>query len=500
MWDYLGKIRQAGSRDICLLRFIPGSEDEKSGYVHLYSYLSGRSRCGVVGNPPKYVKDLYIVPLASHSKILQVLLPFEGPCLEGNRPHMLIGIVVRQKLKRPRESSESSTHGKSPHSHPDKTSALSSAAKKSKPTKKEETEAYSPTAEGDDGASDAAPYIPTPTHLETTSDATSDVSVSVSSTTKDSVSVTSAATLSASAAVNIISSILPNLQTPGPAVSKTATTPGVSSSDIISSILPSLQASTASMTASKIILSNLQTAAASAAASKTTTSVRSSLFSPPSASSSKVSVGPEVRSVGDGKSSESTTSRVSSNTPSIDNMPLALKALMEDLKGNTQMVKAVDKRTEPDRREREKKEAKEASAKEASETEKKDSTKEMQAKDSNSVIPGHGEVKESDSNIPGFDTTHRLSPLAPKADLLQGDVDLCIQGETEARLLSSVHDQDNRFTSHLHPGPDSMPPPPPHDLGFPPPPPSSSSFMLPAHQPPVLPPPHLAMEVPDIDY
>ncbi|KAL8578841.1 hypothetical protein ACOMHN_022134 [Nucella lapillus] len=772
MWDYLGKIRQAGSRDICLLRFIPGSEDEKSAYVHLYSYLSGRSRCGVVGNPPKYVKDLYIVPLASHSKIPQVLLPFEGPGLEGNRPHMLIGIVVRQKLKRPRESSESSTPGKSPRSHPDKTSASSSAPKKPKPAKKEETEAYSPTAEGDDGASDAAPYIPTPTvskarvasstpssssptpsslgsrsqvkdksshrsastakepspiedaepyspsrpvaeddedapydpedlptsegkpgsqtvkkpdskmtvaaegkessHLTATlvgqklqadklqpsaqveapkadssipsastwkpavtSAATSDVSVSVSSTTKDSVSVTGAATLSVSAAVNIISSILPNLQAPGPAVSKTATTPGVSSSDIISSILPGLQtsasstmsktttpkvsstdlissilpglqASTASMTASKTILSNLQTAAASAAApktilsnlqsaaasaaapktilsnlqtaaasaaaSKTTTSVSSSLFSPPSASSSKVSVGPKVSSVGDGKSSESTTPRVSSNTPSIDNMPLALKALMEDLKGNTQMAKAVDKRTERDRREREKKEAKEASAKEATETEKKDGTKEVQAKESNSVIPGLGEVKESDSNIPGFgeardesvepvsagaktftggsdktfasasgedktfasasgedktfasasgedktfassageekfeevssstDTTHRLSPLAPKADLLQGDVDLRIQGEREARLLSSVHDQDDRLTSRLHPGLDSMPPPPPHGLGFPPPPPSASSFLLPAHPPPVLPPPHLAMEVPDIDH
>ncbi|KAL8569592.1 hypothetical protein ACOMHN_044730 [Nucella lapillus] len=244
-------------------------------------------------------------------------------------------------------------------------------------------------------------------------------------------------------------------------------------------------------------------------------------------------------------------------------MPLALKALVEDLKGNTQMVKAVDKRTERDRREREKKEAKEASAKAASETKKKDSTKEMQAKETNSVIPGLGEVKESDSNIPGFgeardesaepmnagadtftggsdktflpllvvrtrlfasasgedntfassageekfeevssstDTAHRLSPLAPKADLLQGDVDLRIQGESEAHLLSSVHDQDDRFTSHLHSGPDSMPPPPPHGLGFPPPPPSASSFLLPAHPPPVMPPPHLAMEVPDIDH
>jgi hypothetical protein len=66
-------------QDLCILRFIPGSDDEKVAYVHLYSYLNSRSRCGVVGNAPKHVKDLYIVPLASHSRIPQVLLPFDGP-------------------------------------------------------------------------------------------------------------------------------------------------------------------------------------------------------------------------------------------------------------------------------------------------------------------------------------------------------------------------------------------------------------------------------------
>lgn len=50
-------------------------------------------------------------------------------------------------------------------------------------------------------------------------------------------------------------------------------------------------------------------------------------------------------------------SRISSLTPDTENMPLALKALMEDLKGNTQMSKAVDKRTERDRRDLEKKES-----------------------------------------------------------------------------------------------------------------------------------------------
>ena len=69
----------ASFQDMCILRFIPGSDDEKVAYVHLYSYLNSRGRCGVVGNAPKHVKDLYIVPLASHGKIPQVLLPFDGP-------------------------------------------------------------------------------------------------------------------------------------------------------------------------------------------------------------------------------------------------------------------------------------------------------------------------------------------------------------------------------------------------------------------------------------
>ena len=68
---------------MCILRFIPGSDDEKVAYVHLYSYLNSRGRCGVVGNAPKHVKDLYIVPLASHGKIPQVLLPFDGPGEKG---------------------------------------------------------------------------------------------------------------------------------------------------------------------------------------------------------------------------------------------------------------------------------------------------------------------------------------------------------------------------------------------------------------------------------
>jgi hypothetical protein len=69
------------TQDLTVVRFIPGSDDEKVAYVHLYSYLNSRGRCGVAGNPNKKIKDFYIVPLASHSKIPRTLLPFDGPGL-----------------------------------------------------------------------------------------------------------------------------------------------------------------------------------------------------------------------------------------------------------------------------------------------------------------------------------------------------------------------------------------------------------------------------------
>ncbi|XP_064597582.1 death-inducer obliterator 1-like [Liolophura sinensis] len=104
VWDYLARIKKAGSKDICVIRFDPSSGEEKGAYVQLYSYLNSRSRCGVCGNNSKHIKDLYIVPLAAHCKIPSILLPFDGPGLQENRPHMLIGIVVKQKSKRPSES------------------------------------------------------------------------------------------------------------------------------------------------------------------------------------------------------------------------------------------------------------------------------------------------------------------------------------------------------------------------------------------------------------
>ena len=42
-------------QELTILRFEPGSEEEKVAYVSLYSYLNSRGRCGVAGNPNKKV-------------------------------------------------------------------------------------------------------------------------------------------------------------------------------------------------------------------------------------------------------------------------------------------------------------------------------------------------------------------------------------------------------------------------------------------------------------
>ena len=55
------------------------AEDEKKGYVALYTYFYTRKRIGVIGNCYSGVKDMYIVPIASHDPIPPELKPFDGP-------------------------------------------------------------------------------------------------------------------------------------------------------------------------------------------------------------------------------------------------------------------------------------------------------------------------------------------------------------------------------------------------------------------------------------
>lgn len=81
--------------------------------------------------------------------------------LEGNRPHMLIGIVVRQKVKRPGEPSDGVPPGKAAHGAV--RSQSGPALKKMRLSGDEETEAYSPTADGEEVVGTEALYIPTPT-------------------------------------------------------------------------------------------------------------------------------------------------------------------------------------------------------------------------------------------------------------------------------------------------------------------------------------------------
>ena len=54
------------------------SDEEKSGYIKLYTYFYTRQRIGVVGNCYSGVKDMYILPLASHDAIPEELKPLPG--------------------------------------------------------------------------------------------------------------------------------------------------------------------------------------------------------------------------------------------------------------------------------------------------------------------------------------------------------------------------------------------------------------------------------------
>ena len=66
-------------QELCIIRFAAATDEEKISYVSLYSYFHSRKRCGVIGNCHAGVKDMYLVPLASHEPVPSPLLPFNGP-------------------------------------------------------------------------------------------------------------------------------------------------------------------------------------------------------------------------------------------------------------------------------------------------------------------------------------------------------------------------------------------------------------------------------------
>ncbi|XP_025057533.1 death-inducer obliterator 1 isoform X4 [Alligator sinensis] len=79
VWDYVGKLKSSISKELCLIRFHPATEEEEVAYISLYSYFSSRGRFGVVANNNRHVKDLYLIPLSAKDPIPSKLLPFEGP-------------------------------------------------------------------------------------------------------------------------------------------------------------------------------------------------------------------------------------------------------------------------------------------------------------------------------------------------------------------------------------------------------------------------------------
>ncbi|KAI4891329.1 hypothetical protein NFI96_031733, partial [Prochilodus magdalenae] len=110
VWDYVGKLKTSLSKELCLIRFHPATEEEEVAYVSLFSYFSSRKRFGVVANSNKRIKDLYLIPLSSKDPLPSKLLPFDGPGLEPARPNLLLGLLICQKDKKragaPLESEE----------------------------------------------------------------------------------------------------------------------------------------------------------------------------------------------------------------------------------------------------------------------------------------------------------------------------------------------------------------------------------------------------------
>ncbi|XP_055462189.1 PHD finger protein 3 isoform X2 [Psammomys obesus] len=110
VWDYVEKIKASGTKEICVVRFTPVTEEDQISYTLLFAYFSSRKRYGVAANNMKQVKDMYLIPLGAADKIPHPLVPFDGPGLELHRPNLLLGLIIRQKLKRQHSASASSSH------------------------------------------------------------------------------------------------------------------------------------------------------------------------------------------------------------------------------------------------------------------------------------------------------------------------------------------------------------------------------------------------------
>ncbi|XP_061546473.1 PHD finger protein 3 [Phycodurus eques] len=118
VWDYLEKIRATGTKEVCLIRFTPVTEEDEISYTLLYAYFSSRRRFGVVSNNRKQVKDMYLIPLGASEKVPHQLVPFDGPGLENNRANLLLGLIIRQRPKRDYHPVDNETTRMSPEVKP----------------------------------------------------------------------------------------------------------------------------------------------------------------------------------------------------------------------------------------------------------------------------------------------------------------------------------------------------------------------------------------------
>ncbi|XP_061409970.1 PHD finger protein 3-like [Lethenteron reissneri] len=100
VWDYLYKLKATPSKEACIIRFVPASVEERDGYQSVFSYLSGRKRYGVISNNSHSVKDLYIIPTGAGQKFPSSLLSLLGPGLNNTETGAIVGVLVRQKVKR----------------------------------------------------------------------------------------------------------------------------------------------------------------------------------------------------------------------------------------------------------------------------------------------------------------------------------------------------------------------------------------------------------------
>ncbi|XP_069830681.1 PHD finger protein 3 isoform X2 [Dendropsophus ebraccatus] len=110
VWDYVEKIRASGTKETCVIRFTPETEEDQISYTLLYSYFSSRKRYGVVANNMRQVKDMYLIPLGASEKIPHFFVPFDGPGLEARRPNLLLALIIRQKVKRQHSTSIDDEH------------------------------------------------------------------------------------------------------------------------------------------------------------------------------------------------------------------------------------------------------------------------------------------------------------------------------------------------------------------------------------------------------